>query len=111
MQIEIRRKPVEEQYPEIWNALKSANETLSRIATTQEAQNDRQTKISGWQRHFDGHLENAFTNVNLKYLRENKPNVTHEDFINIELINFSVYDCERSHPSMESKMYLLKKML
>ena len=77
---EIRRRPFDEQYPEIWVPLKAANETLERITTVQKAQNDRQTEISGWQKHFDSHLENVFTDIALKYLREKTPGNT---FINI----------------------------
>ena len=73
IEFEIRRRPFDEQYPEIWGPLKAANETLRRITTVQEEQKNRQTEIAGWQRHFDGHLENVFTDVALKYLREKTP--------------------------------------
>ena len=39
----------------------------------QQAQNDRQIEIFGWHRHFDGHLENVFTDIALKYLFEKTP--------------------------------------
>ena len=74
IEFEIRRRPLDEQYPEIWNPLKSANETLNRIATVQEAQNNRQ------QKHFDDHLESVFTNIALKYLREKNP---HNTYVNV----------------------------
>ena len=54
-------------------SIKAANETLRRITTVQEEQKNHQTEIAGWQRHFDGHLENVFTDVALKYLREKTP--------------------------------------
>ena len=46
IEFEIRRRPLDEQYPEMWNPLKAANEALSRIAVVQETQNDRRKKIT-----------------------------------------------------------------
>ena len=47
IEFEIRRRPFDEQYPEIWGPLKAANETLRRITTVQEEQKNRQTEIAG----------------------------------------------------------------
>ena len=80
VELEIRRRPLQEQYPELWEPLKSANEslknaneTIQRIATLQETQQDRLSEIRGWQNHFEKHLEPVFTNLALEYLRNNFP--------------------------------------
>lgn len=73
IEIEIRRRPLDEQYPELWNPLKSTHEALSQIANMQKAENDSQTQISCWQKHFDVHLEPLFTNIALQHLRQNNP--------------------------------------
>ena len=73
IEFEIRRRPFDEQYPEIWVPLKAANETLERITAVQEEQKNRQTEISGWHKHFDSNLENVFTDIALKYLLEKTP--------------------------------------
>ena len=80
IEFEIRRRPFDEQYPEIWVPLKAANETLERITAVQEEQKNRETEISGWHKHFDSNLENVFTDIALKYLRKKTPGNT---FINI----------------------------
>ena len=73
IEFEIRRRPFEEQYPEIWGPLKHANETLDCIA-------DSHKELSGWQNNFDKHLEPVFTNLALEYLR--KHNLAHR-YVNV----------------------------
>jgi hypothetical protein len=92
IEFEIRRRPLDEQYPEMWNPLKSANDTLRQLASVQMAYHDRQTEISGWQKHFDDHLESVFTNIALKYLREHNPGNTYVNVFEDGLISNSWKD-------------------
>ena len=97
IEFEIRRRPLQEQYPEMWEPLKHANEslqhaneTIRQIVSMQKEQQERLTKItdiecaqieqkgrlveiSGWQKHFDNHLEPVFTNLALNYLTKRNP--------------------------------------
>jgi hypothetical protein len=73
IELEIRRRPSREQYPEIWEPLVSANKTLDRTVKLQEDTQDDFRTILGWQRNHDSYLEPVFTSIALEHLKENKP--------------------------------------
>jgi hypothetical protein len=87
IEVDIRRRSFREQYPEVWEpliqaneSLKHANETLkqtnatmNKIVSSQQKQDQSLKDISGWQAHFDKHLESVFTNIALEYLRTTHP--------------------------------------
>lgn len=66
IELETRRRPLPEQYPEWAEPLRRVNERLDRISNENE-------QVSGWQKHFDDHLELIFTNVAFDFLRHLNP--------------------------------------
>jgi DNA topoisomerase-2 len=64
---------------------RDADEIIDMVFNKKRA-NERKT----WLEHYDKHA----------YLDTNQTSVLYKDFVNRELIHFSVYDCERSIPNM-----------
>jgi len=73
IELEIRRRPSREQYPEIWEPLVSAIKTLDLTAKLQKETQDDFKQILGWQRNHDSYLEPVFTRIALEHLIEKKP--------------------------------------
>lgn len=85
--LNIRRRPISEQFPELWEPLRRANESIERTNRTLEKMSDREyiqndsiSSIKGWQSNFDLHLEPVFTKIAFEYLRnQNQDN----DYVNV----------------------------
>jgi Zn-finger domain-containing protein len=73
IELEIRRRPSRDQYPEIWEPLTRAIDTLNLTLKLQKETQDDFKQILGWQRNHDSYLEPVFTSIALEHLKENKP--------------------------------------
>lgn len=64
IELNIRSRPLAEQFPELWEPLRKANETI-------EKTNELMYSLAGWQDHFNKHLnlEPVFTNIALAFLK------------------------------------------